>query len=320
MLPSPFDNPHAYCAWRTRQSGSSFYSSFYLLPAHRRRGMMALYAFCREVDDLVDEYPQAENRDHAMTKAREQLDAWQATIANFSADQTRKFPLPAHAMLIARALQETTDEFHLPLDDLRLIVQGMRMDLDFTPYADWPSLFVYCDRVAGVVGRLSARIFGFLPANESPIMAYASALGRALQLVNVLRDGQEDRARGRIYFPQHLWKPSMRAYMPAPDRVISPDDWLGFYHDDMVHEFFYHIGHSFDEAIRVLPEAEKHSQRAGVVMGRVYYRLFQQLKTAYIADPEGTRQLLSRSAFRLGTWHKWRLMASALLFQRNIND
>ena len=176
-------NPHDYCARKAAASGSSFYYSFRLLPPERRRAITALYAYCREVDDVVDEVS-----DPAI--ARLKL-AWWRNEVDAVFDGTPQHP-------VAQALREVVAQFPLPRDDLLTVIDGMEMDLTQARYLDFPALLLYCQRVAGVVGRMSAVIFGY---RNPATLDYARDLGIAFQLTNIVRDVGEDARRGRSYLP-----------------------------------------------------------------------------------------------------------------------
>src|SRR5664279_3853003 len=178
-------SPDEYCEQKAAESGSSFYASFRFLPPGRRRAITALYAFCREADDVVDETSDA-------GVARIQLAWWRNEIAGTFGAQ-----MPQHP--VALALRPVVTEFSLPQQHFQEIIDGMEMDLDQRRYADFGTLERYCHRVAGVVGLMSAEIFGYaMPATKD----YAHDLGIAFQLTNIIRDVGEDARRGRIYLPQ----------------------------------------------------------------------------------------------------------------------
>src|SRR5262245_21045634 len=162
--------PDEYAQQKTAQSGSSFYYSFLFLPQERRDAITALYAFCREVDDVVDSV-------HEPGVARAKLAWWRDEVASAYAG-TAQHP-------VTRALQDVVKRHELPQAHFQTVIDGMAMDLEHTRYADFASLEEYCHRVAGVVGLLSAEIFGY----EHPTTReYARDLGIAFQLTNILRD------------------------------------------------------------------------------------------------------------------------------------
>src|SRR5438105_3831873 len=177
-------SPDEYCEQKTAASGSSFYHSFRFLAPDRRRAIIALYAFCREVDDAVDETIDA-------AVARIKLEWWRSQVAAIFGGT------PQHP--VAQALKPIVKAFALPQEHFLAVIDGMAMDLDFDRYPDFALLERYCDRVAGVVGLMSAQIFGY--SNDST-RAYARDLGIAFQLTNIIRDVGEDARRGRIYLPQ----------------------------------------------------------------------------------------------------------------------
>jgi phytoene synthase len=175
--------PDQYCEDKARQSGSSFYHSFRFLPADRRRAITALYAFCREVDDVVDECSDA-------NVARTTLNWWRAEVAAIYGGK------PQHP--VAQALAPIVQRYNLSQEHLLEIIDGMEMDLDQPRYPDFKSLQLYCYRVASVVGLLSAEIFGY---TDRKTLKYAHDLGIAFQLTNIIRDVGEDARRNRIYLP-----------------------------------------------------------------------------------------------------------------------
>ena len=176
--------PDQYCQQKAAGSGSSFYYSFLFLEPARRQAITALYAFCREVDDAVDECSDA-------TIAARKLDWWRSEVGALHAGQ------PTHPVTLA--LAAALPRFNLPVEQLLEIIDGMEMDLHTFRYADFKSLHLYCYRVAAVVGLLAAEIFGYA---DRRTLKYAHDLGLAFQLTNIIRDVGEDARRGRIYLPQ----------------------------------------------------------------------------------------------------------------------
>ena len=176
-------DPNQYCQDKAAASGSSFYYSFMFLSPPKRRAIVALYAFCREVDDIADE---CTDTNVAHTK----LAWWRAEVADLYRGE------PHHP--VSQALAPVIKQFDLPAEQLLEIIDGMEMDLTQYRYADFKSLRLYCHRVAGVVGELSAVIFGH---TERATLRYAADLGLAFQLTNIIRDVGEDARRNRIYLP-----------------------------------------------------------------------------------------------------------------------
>ena len=173
-------SPDDYCEQKAAASGSSFYHSFRFLPPERRRAIIALYAFCREVDDAVDDTIDA-------AVARIKLEWWRSQVAAIFGG------VPQHP--VAQALKPVVKAFQLPQEHFLAVIDGMAMDLDLDRYPDFGLLERYCDRVAGVVGLMSAQIFGYTVASTR---GYARDLGIAFQLTNIIRDVGEDARRGRI--------------------------------------------------------------------------------------------------------------------------
>ena len=248
--------PDEYCQQKAARSGSSFYYSFLFLPPERRRAITALYAFCREVDDVVDEVA---NPDVARAKL-----AWwrQEIVAAFAGT-------PQHP--VALALQPVIDAFALPQDLFQTVIDGMAMDLERSRYLDFGELEVYCHRVAGVVGLMSAEIFG---ATEAATRDYARDLGIAFQLTNIIRDVGEDAQRGRIYLPQDELA---RFGVPA-SALLRREDSAGF-HALMAHQ----VARARDwyrRALDVLPPQDRRAQRPGLVMAAIYHTLLDRIEAA----------------------------------------
>lgn len=245
--------PDQYCQQKAAASGSSFYYSFRFLPPPRRQAITALYAFCREVDDVVDECadPQV---------ARATLQWWRREVNALYAGN------PTHP--VTRALAPALAVHRLEQARLLDIIDGMGMDLDWNRYPDFPTLEVYCHRVAGVVGMLSASIFGY---TDPATLEYARDLGIALQLTNIARDVGEDARRNRIYLP-----------LDELARFgVSTDDILLFRETHAVAALLAHnVERARDyhaRALARLPAADRAAQRPGLIMGAIYARLLEEV-------------------------------------------
>ena len=252
-MSDPRVDPHDYCARKAAASGSSFYYSFRLLPPPRRRAITALYAYCREVDDVVDEVS-----DPAV--ARLKLAWWRQEIAAVF-DGSPQHP-------VAQALRDVIAQFPLPRDDLLTVIDGMEMDLTQARYLDFTALTLYCDRVAGVVGRMSATIFGY---RNPATLDYARDLGIAFQLTNIVRDVGEDARRGRIYLPQEDL---------ARFRVTSSTLLAGRPTGDFTSLMRFEVDRARDwyaRALAKLPPEDRHAQRAGLAMAAIYRTLLDEI-------------------------------------------
>jgi 15-cis-phytoene synthase len=245
--------PDEYCQQKAAASGSSFYYSFLFLPAPRRRAITALYAFCREVDDVVDETAE-------MQIAAAKLAWWRAEVANLYRGN------PQHP--VTRALAPFIGEYSLPQEHLNEIIDGMEMDLTQTRYLDWPALERYCHRVAGVVGLLAGRIFGYRDART---LEYARDLGIAFQLTNIIRDVGEDARKNRIYLPMDELK---RFDVPAADilnaRETPQFNALIRFQDERARGWY-------DKALGALPAQDRRAQRPGLVMAAIYKALLDEI-------------------------------------------
>jgi phytoene synthase len=246
--------PDEYCEQKAAASGSSFYYSFLFLPPPRRRAITALYAFCREVDDVVDECTDAQ-------LAQTKLAWWRDEIARLFAGQ------PQHP--VARALQPALAPYGISAERLNEIVTGMEMDLTQTRYLDYQGLQRYCYHVAGVVGLLAAGIFGY---SNPRTLEYAQTLGSAFQLTNIIRDVGDDARRNRIYLPMD----ELRSFgVPASD-ILSGKHSEAFV---TLMEFQYRRAVAlYDEAMGLLPPEDKRAQRPGLIMAAIYRALLEEIE------------------------------------------
>ena len=248
-------DPHEYCQQKAVASGSSFYYSFLFLPPERRRAITALYAFCREVDDVVDEV-----RDAGVARAK--LVWWREEVGRIY------HGTPQHP--VARALAEVVGPFRLEEAELEEIIEGMAMDLEYSAYPDFDALKVYCHRVAGVVGLLSAKIFGY----EDPRTAeYADTLGTAFQLTNIIRDVGEDARRGRVYLPLH----EMAEFGVSTDDLQSGRETDNFRR--LMAMQIARANEYYDRAFALLPAKDRKAQRPGLVMAAIYRTLLREIES-----------------------------------------
>jgi len=259
-------NPHDYCQQKAAHSGSSFYYSFLFLPEAQRRAITALYAFCREVDDVVDECTDAD-------VARTKLAWWRKEVAGAYQGQ------PQHP--VTRALSEVAGKFNLQEQRLQEIIDGMEMDLDYDRYPDFEALKLYCHRVASVVGLLSAGIFGY---QDRRTLLYAADLGMAFQLTNIIRDVGEDARRGRIYLPLD----------ELQQHGVSTDDILQARETDnfrrlMEFQIDRALGY-YERAFAQLPATDRKPQRAGIIMAAIYRTLLDEIRA------DGCRVLTRRTS------------------------
>jgi 15-cis-phytoene synthase len=265
--------PKQYCIEKTAKSGSSFTGSFVFLTAQKREAMTALYAFCREVDDIVDEISD-------LSVAQTKLNWWRGEIENLYQNK------PQHP--VSKALLQPIKTYQLDAEHFIEIIDGMEMDLKFNRYEDFKQLQLYCYRVASVVGLLSAQILGF---NNRKTLKYAHDLGMAFQLTNITRDVGEDARRGRIYLPlDELAKFN-----------VTEDDILHSRESDAVKKLLdYQIERAesyYDRALNELPAEDRKSQRVGLMMAAIYRTLLREIKY------DGAQKVLN-SRTSLGTLRK----------------
>ena len=247
-------SPDEYCQQKTVQSGSSFYYSFLFLPSERRRAITALYAFCREVDDTVDETSDG-------SVARIKLAWWRTEVAAMY-DAT-----PTHPVMLA--LQPHLAVYDLKQEHLQAIIDGMEMDLDQSRYLDYPGLRKYCWHAAGVVGILSASIFG---VTDPKTLQYAEKLGLAFQLTNIIRDVGEDARKGRIYLPMN----------ELQQFGVTAADILNARHSEKFEALMKFQTERaqgiYDEAFALLPKADRRAQRPGLMMAAIYRTLLGEIE------------------------------------------
>ncbi|MEY2408811.1 MAG: 15-cis-phytoene synthase [Verrucomicrobiota bacterium] len=267
----------------TRKSASNLALSFVLLPRAKREGMIALYAFCREVDDVADdESVPVETR-------RARLAEWRADVARACSGQAPAFP-------VNREFQPIIAAHHLPFAHLDELLRGVEMDLDIKRYESFEHLEAYCYRVASVVGLLSIEIFGYTnPACRD----YANHLGKALQLTNILRDVRTDAARGRIYLPLS----EMTRY------GVTESEILGSEYSDRFRQLAGAVAERarfhYRRARELLPGEDRRSMTAAELMGSVYWRLLCKLEATRfnVFGPQPTRlSKLHKLLLILRTW------------------
>lgn len=247
-------SPDEYCRKKAAESGSSFYTSFRFLPPERRRAITALYAYCREIDDVVDECP-----DKVLASAR--LTVWRGEIdAMFEGKASHPVTAALYPHLAAYAIGP-----HY----LHALIDGMQMDLDQAAYPDFEALSSYCWHVAGVVGMLAAGIFG---ATCSQTMLYAEKLGLAFQLTNIIRDVGDDVRLGRIYLPQD----------ELARFGVKQDDLMNRRYTDnfgRLMAFMAKRAHAaYDDAFALLPAADRKAQKPGLIMAAIYQALLVKME------------------------------------------
>jgi len=242
----PIMTPDQYCQDKTAKSGSSFYYSFIFLPPPQRRAITALYAFCREVDDIVD-------ADGDPQVARTKLQWWRSELERLFDDQAQ------HP--VTRALTPVIAQFDLPQAYFMEIIDGMEMDLEKNRYDSFKELSLYCYRVASVVGLLSATIFGY---RDRHTLKYAHDLGTAFQLTNIIRDVHEDAARNRIYLPLD----ELARFGVSEADIFARNESSAFgqlmqFQSERAQQYY-------DRAFSQLPDLDRYAQRCGIIMAAIY--------------------------------------------------
>jgi 15-cis-phytoene synthase len=251
--------PQQYVQDKAARSGSSFYYAFLFLPAPRRAAITAFYAFCREVDDVVDEMTDP-------SVAATKLQWWRGEVAQAYAGT------PSHPVM--KALMPLAPDFSITASHLNAVIDGCQIDLEQTRFLDFPALQRYCHLVAGVVGEVAANIFG---RTETRTVQYAHRLGQAMQLTNIIRDVGDDARRGRIYLPvSELQRFEVKAH-----ELLKRDAPWG-YSDrfSALMRFQAERAHAeYDAALQLLPEPDRAAQKPGLMMANIYRTLLREIES-----------------------------------------
>ena len=255
--------PQQYVQDKASGSGSSFYYAFLFLPPPRRAAITAFYAFCREVDDVVDE-----TADPSVAAAK--LQWWRGEVAQAYAGQ------PSHPVM--QALMPLASTFGIQAAHLSAVIEGCQIDLDQTRFLDYPALQRYCHLVAGVVGEVAANIFG---RTQDATVAYAHQLGLAMQLTNIIRDVGDDARRGRIYLPvSELQRFDVKAHellkREAPWGYSERFQALMQFQSERAHA-------AYDAAMQLLPSADRTAQKPGLMMANIYRTLLREIESQRFA-------------------------------------
>lgn len=249
-------SPEHYVQEKAAGSGSSFYYAFLFLPPERRAAITAFYAFCREVDDVVDETSDA---GVAATK----LAWWRTEVQRaFSGE-------PTHPVM--KALMPHVALYQIAPAHLLAVIEGCEMDLQQSRYLDYPGLKRYCHLVAGIVGEVAARIFG---QTEAATTAYAHQMGLAFQLTNIIRDVGDDARRGRIYLPiDELKQFDVKAHEILNRGYSERFTALMKFQAERAHQ-------AYDQALALLPAADARAQKPGLMMANIYRTLLREIEAA----------------------------------------
>ncbi|HET9644764.1 MAG TPA: presqualene diphosphate synthase HpnD [Burkholderiaceae bacterium] len=251
-------SPEQYVQDKAAASGSSFYYAFLFLPAPRRAAITAFYAFCREVDDVVDEV-----RDPGVAATK--LAWWRKEVAESFAGR------PSHPA--TKALMPHVAEYAIQAPHLLQVIEGCEMDLSQTRYLDFASLSRYCHLVAGIVGEVASNIFG---RTQSATLAYAHKLGLAMQLTNIIRDVGDDARRGRIYLPVN----ELQQFGVKAGEILKRDAPWG-YSDRFLSLMRFQAERAhriYEEALALLPREDRRAQRPGLMMANIYRTLLREIE------------------------------------------
>ncbi|OHP61190.1 MULTISPECIES: presqualene diphosphate synthase HpnD [unclassified Neisseria] len=253
-----------YCRQKAAESHSSFLSGFRFLSVEKRNAITVLYAFCRELDDVVDGCTDP-------NVAQITLNWWRSDLEKVFNNE-----MPEHP--VHQALKDIRASFDLPKNEFESLIDGMQMDLEQARYGSFDELKLYCHRVAGVVGRLIARILGF---SNPKTLEYADKMGLALQLTNIIRDVGEDARQGRIYLPiEEMQKFDVPANVIMQCKPTDNFAKLMQFQVDRARE-------TYREAMLLLLAADKKSQKVGLIMAAIYYALLNEI------DRDGAQNVLT---------------------------
>ena len=273
--------PQDYVQQKAAASGSSFYYAFLFLPPHRRAAITAFYAFCREVDDVVDEVLDP-------SVAAQKLHWWQMEVQSSFAGNAQ------HPVM--KALMPLTADFGITAQHLQEVIAGCQMDLSQTRYLDFAGLQRYCHLVAGVVGEVAARIFG---QSQEETTHYAHQLGLAFQLTNIVRDVGEDALRGRIYLPVN----ELQQFEVSAKDILERRDSPAF---QALMSFQYERAQGlYEKALAALPQADWRSQKPGLMMASIYRTLLVEIQAAGFPV---LRQRVALTPLRK-FWLAWKMQA-----------
>ncbi len=270
-----------YVAQKAAASGSSFYYAFLFLPPPKRAAITAFYAFCREVDDVVDDTTES-------AVAASKLGWWRNEVAQAFAGT------PSHPVM--HALMPLCRDFAIEQRHLQAIIEGCQMDLQQTRYLDYPGLQRYCHLVAGVVGEVAAQIFG---QTDTRTTAYAHQLGQALQLTNIIRDVGEDARRGRIYLPMN----ELQQFGVTSQEILNRR-----YSDRFTALMRFQAQRAqglYDQALALLPSADRRAQKPGLMMASIYRSLLNEIERDHF---QVLHQRVSLTPLRK-FWLAWKVQA-----------
>ncbi len=248
-------DPQDYCQQKAVQSGSSFYYSFLFLPKSQKEAMVALYAYCREVDDVVDEISDKD-------VAEKTLAWWQQETNNMFQGS------PSHP--VTKALSSHMQTIPWSNDLFEDLLRGMRHDLHPAFFQTFEELEDYCYCVAGTVGLLSTHVFGF---SNAKTLRYAKSLGTSLQLINIIRDLGEDLRRDRIYLPLE----DLKRFEIDPNKLLNRE----YKHEQLRPLLAFEAQrarHFYQKALSELPMEDRKQQKAGLIMAAIYHKLLDTIE------------------------------------------
>lgn len=284
-------SPDEYCESKVAESGSNLVAGFKILAPQPRSAITALYAFCREVDDVVDECSEPQ-------LAAVKLSWWKTELDRLFAGS------PSHP--VGKALEPRISDYGLPRDAFDAIIAGCEMDLSQNRYATWSELDRYCDRVAGAVGLLSARIFAKAERDDQPAgqdtLEYAMLLGRALQYTNIIRDVGDDARKGRIYLPLE----ALSTHRVDVASILRLEHTQAL--QQMLSEMATRAHSLYDQALQILPRDERAAQRPGLIMASIYRELLRLIESE---SYQVLHQRISVAPARK-VWLAWRASMGAM--------
>lgn len=259
------EKAYEYCRSVTKKNAKSFYFAASFLPAHKRRAVYPIYAFCRHVDDEIDEIGEGNE-----AEAVASVEKWKANLRQiYENDFNELQAANDEQTLVFVAWQDLLKNYEIPRELPLELVQGVLMDTTRKRYETFEELYVYCYRVASTVGLMSSEILGYA---EKIALEYAEAMGIAMQLTNILRDVKEDAAMGRIYLPQE----DLRKFGVTEEQIFA-----GNFDENFKRLMIFQIERArrfYEKGEKGIALLEKDSRFTVLLASRIYAQILNEIE------------------------------------------